>query len=80
MYCTFDRSENAAMADAAPACTTGEGCLRSDHSSLAASMVSSRSKAAASAVKLAIVRAAADSSPGWLPESNHTNRGTAFSV
>ena len=52
------------MAEAAPACTTGEGCLRSDHKSLAASMVSRSSKAATSAVKLAMVKAAADNKPG----------------
>lgn len=68
------------MAEAAPACTTGDGCLRSDHRSLAASIVSKSSRASTSAVKLAMVSAAADSNPGWFPDNNQTKRGTARSV
>ena len=77
---TLERSEKAAMAEAAPAWTTGDGCLRSDHKSLAASIVSKSSKASTSAVKLAIVSAAADNNPGWFPDNNQTKRGTARSV
>lgn len=43
-------------------------------------MVSNSSSAAGSAVKLAMVKAAAESNPGWFPDNSHTNRGTAFSI
>ena len=71
---TLERCENAAMAEAAPAWTCGDGCFRSDQNSRAASRASSRSRLSGLQVKLAMVTAAADNRPGWLPDKNQTKR------
>lgn len=70
----MERWEKAAMAVAAPACTCGDGCFRSDQNSRAASSASSRSSVSGSQVRLAMVTEAADRRPGWLPDRNQTNR------